>query len=176
VADLAAGAGKSPCDWVFDALLELELEASMITFMMAEDNVKMALQHPATMIGTDGFGFSVDGPLAQGTPHPRSYGTYPRVLGRYVREQGVFSLEEAIWKMCGFPAQKLRWADRGLVRQGLKADLVVLDPDTVADRATFQAPHQYPTGIQQVIVNGRLVVSEGRHTKTRPGRILGAQC
>jgi len=174
VADLAAGADKSPYDWVFDALLELELEASMITFMMSEDNVRRALQHPATMIGTDGFGFSVDGPLAQGAPHPRSYGTYPRVLGRYVREQGVLSLEEAMWKMTGFPAQKLRWADRGLVKQGLKADLVVLDPDTVADRATFQAPHQYPAGIQHVIVNGRLVVSEGRHTKTRPGRVLGA--
>jgi N-acyl-D-amino-acid deacylase len=125
------------------------------------------------MIGTDGVGLATEGPMSEGVPHPRSYGTYPRVLGRYVREQGAISLEEAIWKMSGFPAQKLRWADRGLVKKGYKADLVVLNPDTVADPATYESPHQYPAGIPHVLVNGRLVVHDGRHTQARPGAVLG---
>ena len=173
VADLAAEADKSPCDWIFDTLLETELDVSMITFMMSEENRKVELRHPAMMIGTDGEGRATEGPLGRGVPHPRNYGTYPRVLGRYVREQGVISLEEAIWKMSGFPAQKLRWMDRGLVKKGYKADLVILNPDTVADRATYESPHQYPVGIPHVIVNGRLVVHDNSHTQARPGRVIG---
>jgi N-acyl-D-amino-acid deacylase len=173
VADLAAEAGKSAYNWIFDTLLETELDVSMITFMMSEDNRRMELRHPAMMIGTDGSGRATEGPLAKGVPHPRSYGTYPRVLGRYVREQGVISLEEAIWKMSGFPAQKLRWTDRGLVKKGYKADLVILDPNTVADRATYEAPHQYPVGIPHVIVNGKLVVHDNSHTQARAGNVLG---
>jgi N-acyl-D-amino-acid deacylase len=173
VADLAADAGKSPHDWVFDALLETELDVHMILFMMSEDNRRVELCHPAMMIGTDGVARATEGPLAKGVPHPRSYGTYPRVLGRYVREQGVLSLEEAIWKMSGLPAHKLRWADRGLVKKGYKADLVILDPDTVADRADYETPHQYPVGIPHVIVNGKLVIHGSGHTQARPGRVLG---
>ena len=173
VADLVAEVGKSPYDWVFDVLLETELAVSMVHFVMSEDNRKLELRHPAMMIGTDGAGRATEGPLAKGVPHPRSYGTCPRVLGHYVREQGVISLEEAIWKMSGFPAQKLRWSDRGLVKKGYKADLVILDPDTVADRATYEAPHQYPVGITHVIVNGELVVHDDSHTRARPGRVLG---
>jgi N-acyl-D-amino-acid deacylase len=172
ISDLAAEA-KSAYDWVFDALLELDLEASIILFLMSEANTKTALQHPAMMIGTDGFGLAVKGPLATGKPHPRSFGTYPRVLGHYVREQGVISLEEAVWKMSGFPAQKLQWTDRGLVKKGFKADLIVLDPDTVSDRATYQAPHRYPLGIRYVFVNGQAVVEQNSHSHARPGRVLG---
>jgi N-acyl-D-aspartate/D-glutamate deacylase len=105
-------------------------------------------------------------------PHPRSYGTYPRVLGHYVRELGVISLEEAVRKMSGFPAQKLRWSDRGSVKEGYRADLVVLNPDTVAERSTYTEPHQYPVGIPHVIVNGRLVVHNDGHTQARPGCVL----
>ena len=105
-------------------------------------------------------------------PHPRNYGTVPRILGHYVRELGVISLEEAIWKMSGFPAQKLRWSDRGLVKEGYRADLVVLDPNTVAERSTYTAPHQYPTGIPHVIVNGKLVVHNDGHTQACPGIVL----
>lgn len=173
IADLAAETGRSAYDWIFDALLETELDLHMIVFMMDEDNLRMALPHPAMMIGTDAMGVAATGPMSEGLPHPREYGTYPRVLGRYVREEGILSLEEAVWKMSGFPAQKLGWADRGLVRVGYKADLVVLDPDTVADRATFAQPHQYPTGIPHVLVNGQLVVQDGSHTGARPGAILG---
>ena len=173
VADLAAGAGKSPHDWIFDALLETELAVSMITFMMSEENRRVEVRYLAMMIGTDSSGRATEGPLSKGVPHPRGYGTYPRVLGRYVREQGVISLEEATWKISGFPAQKLRWTDRGLVKKGYKADLVILDPDTVADRATYEAPHQYPVGIPHVIVNGKLVIHDNSHTQARPGSVLG---
>ena len=175
IATLAAEAGKSPYDWVFDALLETEGDMSMVLFMMSEDNRKLELRHPAMMIGTDAAGLATEGPLSKGVPHPRSYGTYPYILKRYVREQCVISLEEAIWKMSGFPAQKLRWSDRGLVKKGYKADLVILDPETVADRATYNAPHQYPVGIPHVVVNGKPVVYDNSHTGARPGNMLGRQ-
>lgn len=173
VHELGAEAGISSHTWVFDALLEAELDASMIVFMMTEDNLKLQLRHPAVMIGTDGYGLATEGPLSKGVPHPRNYGTFPRVLGRYVREQRVIPLEEAIWKMTGLPAQKLRLPDRGLVKKGYKADLVVFDPDTVSDRATFERPHQYPVGVHHVVVNGKLVIHRGAHTGARPGSVLG---
>jgi N-acyl-D-amino-acid deacylase len=173
IADLAAEAGKPPSVWILDALLETELDTSMILFQMSEDNVRLQLRHPAMMIGTDGFGRGTEGPLSEGLPHPRNYGTFPRLLRRYVREQGILSLEQAVWKMSGLPAQKLRWVDRGLVKKGYQADLVVLDPETVADRATYEMPHQYPVGIPHVIVNGTPVIYNGVHTQARPGRTLG---
>jgi len=172
VADLAAEASKPSHEWVFDALLETEMGVSMIAFTMSEENRELAIRHPAMMIGTDGSGLATEGPLSQGLPHPRSYGTFPRVLAHYVREQRVISLEEAVRKMSGLPAQKLRWTDRGLVKKGYRADLVVLNPDTVADLATFEAPHQYPVGIPHVIVNGKLVIHNSTHTKARPGSVL----
>lgn len=172
VADLARSAGRPDYDWILDTLLETELQVEIVAFLLSEDNVKMQLRHPAVMIGTDGAGLAAEGPLAKGVPHPRSYGTYPRLLGCYVREQNVLSLEEAVWKMSGFPAQKLCWLDRGLIRQGYRADLVVFNPVSVADCSTYQAPHQYPTGIQCVIVNGVPVILDGVHTGARPGYVL----
>jgi len=172
IADLAAEASKSPYDWIFDALIEVDLDASMILFMMSEDNLRLALRHPAMTIGTDGVGLATEGPMSKGMPHPRSFGTYPRVLGRYVRERGVITLEEAVYKMCGLPAQTLRWTDRGLVKKGYHADLVVFDPDTVADTATYEAPHQYPSGMPHVLVNGEFVIRDGAHTQARPGSVL----
>jgi N-acyl-D-amino-acid deacylase len=172
VAELAAEAAKSPHDWILDVLLETELDVGMIKFSMSEDNRKLELRHPAMMIGTDGYGLAPEGPLSRGKPHPRNYGTFPRVLSHYVREQGVISLEEAIWKMSGFPAQKLRWTDRGLLRKGFRADLVVFEADRVADQATYEEPHQFPRGIHHVVVNGSLVIREGGHTGARPGAIL----
>lgn len=172
VDELAAEAGKSPEEWVLDVLVETEGNIDMIHFGMSEENRKTELRHPAMMIGTDGYGLPIDGPLTKGHPHPRSFGAFPRILGRHVREQGVITLEEAIWKMSGLPAQKLRWTDRGLIREGYQADLVILNPDTVIDRATYQAPRQYPAGIHHVIVNGRLVIHDGVHTQALPGRVL----
>ena len=173
VSDLAAKAGKESPDWVFDALLETGLQIQMIAFYASEENLRAQLRHPRMMVGTDGSGRGTEGPLSQGKPHPRSYGTFPRILGRYVREQGVIPLEEAIRKITGLPAEKLRWTDRGLLREGYRADLVVFDPETVMDRATYEDPHQYPVGIRHVLVNGRIVVRDETHTGARPGRVLG---
>lgn len=172
-ADLAAEAGQDPFNWAFDTLIETELSLSMVLFSMSEQNRERELRFPVMMIGTDGVGRAVEGPMAKGRPHPRSYGTFPRVLGHYVRERGVIPLEEAIRRTSGLPAQKLRWSDRGLLREGYRADLVVLDPETVIDRATFEAPHQYPAGILHVLVNGQLVVHDGAHTGARSGSVLG---
>ena len=138
-----------------------------------EGDVRYFLAQPMGMIGSDGNAISPNGRLASTVPHPRFYGTYPRVLGRYVREQpAVMTLEEAVFKCAGFPAQRLGLEDRGLLREGLIADLVVFDPDTVIDRATFEQPQQYPDGIPYVIVAGTPVVWEGKNTGARPGRVL----
>ena len=172
IADLAAEVGKSAHEWVFDALLETELQMSSIAEYAIEDNLRLQLRHQAVMIGTDSHGRATEGALSKGLPHPRTYGTFARILSRYVREQQVISLEEAIHKAAGLPAQKLRWMDRGLIRRGYKADLVVFDPLTIADRATYAAPHQYPVGVHHVIVNGQLVIKDGLHTGARPGEVL----
>jgi N-acyl-D-aspartate/D-glutamate deacylase len=110
--------------------------------------------------------------FGQGSPHPRSYGTFSRVLGRYVRELKVITLEDAVRKMTSFPAQRLRLADRGVLREGLKADIAVFNPDTVRDRATFEAPHQYSEGVSLVVINGQVVFDGSAVTAARPGRIL----
>jgi N-acyl-D-aspartate/D-glutamate deacylase len=172
VSDLADASGKSAYDWVFDALVETQLEIAMIVFQVSEDNIRLQLQHPSVMIGTDAEGRSIDGPMSTGLPHPRNFGTYPRVLSRYVREEGVLTLEEAIWKMTGLPAERLRWSDRGILKRGYKADIVVFNPETISDTATYEEPKQYPKGIGQVIVNGELVVDHGEHTQARPGKSL----
>ncbi len=175
VAELAAGAGKTPYQWFFDTLIETEMEIDMIIFLISEDNIRMQLTHPAVMIGTDGSAYTPGSRHSKGLPHPRNYGAFPRVLGRYVREQKVLTLEEAVWKMTGRPAGRLGWKDRGLIREGYRADLVILDPETVKDEATYTDPHRYPTGIFHVMVNGRLVVQDGRQTDARPGTVLSSR-
>ena len=124
------------------------------------------------MIGTDGSSVSPTGILRFGKPHPRYYGTYPRVLGKYVREEGTLTLEDAIRRMTSFPAQRLGLWDRGLLKEGLWADIVCFDPTTVRDRATFEDPHQYPVGIHHVIVNGTQVITNEQHTGECPGTFL----
>ena len=136
------------------------------------------------MIGSDGYAFSPTGPLAtasgdhkashiSGKPHPRNFGTYPRVLGRYVREEpSVLSVEAAVHKMTGAPARRLGLTDRGRVAEGLVADLVVFNPDTVIDRSTFDDPHHFPEGIPYVFVAGEAVIADGVHTGATPGRVL----
>jgi N-acyl-D-amino-acid deacylase len=172
VSDLAAGVNKAPHEWVFDALLETRLDMGMAIFGMSEENRKRELQFPAMMICTDGFGLATSGPLAKGVPHPRNYGAFPRVLDRYVRDLQMLTLEEAVYRMTGLAAQKLRLKDRGTIRPGLAADLVVFDPNTVTDRATYDNPHQYAGGILHVIVNGQFVIRNENHTGATPGTVL----
>ena len=172
VLELANESGQTPHEWIFNALFETELQMVMAVFGMSEDNRRLEMKHPAMTFCTDGMGLTEKGPLAKSLPHPRNYGAFTRILGRYVREEGVLTLEEAIHKMTGLAAKRLGLADRGFIRPGLAADLVVFDPATVKDKSTYKKPHQYPEGISHVLVNGRLVVEDGVHTHARPGRIL----
>jgi N-acyl-D-aspartate/D-glutamate deacylase len=134
--------------------------------------MNLAMQQPWCSIGSDGSAYATEGPLKRGNPHPRNFGTFPRVLGRYVRELKVIPLEEAIRKMTSLPASILGLADRGAIKEGQWADLVIFDPATVADKATFEDPFQYPVGIDTVLVNGTVVLDEGKHTNARPGKVL----
>jgi len=143
---------------------------SIINFAMSEDDVRMVMAQPWIMAGSDGRAFTASSP--KGQPHPRSYGTFVRILGRYVREYKLLRLEEAIRKMTSLPAMRLGLQDRGLIREGMRADLVMFDAETVVDNATFTEPHQYPSGIDYVVVNGQIVVEHGKHNGERPGLVL----
>jgi len=172
IAEAAKLAGKDGFDFVFDLLIEERGSVGCIYFIMSEDDLTLALRQPWVSIGSDGSALSIEGPLRAGVPHPRNFGTFPRVLGRYVREQGVITLEEAIRKMTSLPAATLGLDGRGSIAPGQWADLVIFDPATVGDRATFEDPFQYPVGIDTVVVNGTVVLDEGTHTGARPGQVL----
>jgi len=171
VAEAARQAGKDPFDFVFDLLAEGG-GVSCVYFIIDEADVKLAMQRPWVSIGSDGSALATSGPLRSGVPHPRSFGTFPRVLGKYVREEHVISLEQAVHKMTGLTAAELHLTGRGVIKADAAADLVIFDPATVADRATFTDPFQYPVGIDTVIVNGRVVLDGGRHTGQHPGIVI----
>ena len=172
IANIAEARGADPMETVLDLILETKAQALIVDFCMDDRDVATILRHPATSIVTDAEAVAADGPLSVGTPHPRAYGTYPRVLARYVREQALLTWEEAIHKMTGLPAARLGLRDRGSVCEGAYSDLVVFDPDTITDTATYAEPHQYPEGIHHVLVNGRFVVQDGVQTEELPGRVL----
>lgn len=173
IAEIAAERRVDPLDAALDLIVESEAQAAMVVFCMDEGDVATILCHPNTAVATDAEALAADGPLAEGVPHPRAYGTYPRVLARYVREQRLLTWEAAIHRMTALPASRLNLHDRGTVREGTFADLVVFDPATIADTATFTDPHRYPEGIRHVVVNGRLVVHDSKQTDELPGRVLG---
>jgi N-acyl-D-amino-acid deacylase len=172
LAALARQTGKTPAESLMDLLLEQKATVGMVSFSQNLDNVAKVLAHPAIMIGSDSIGLSEGEGPRPGKPHPRMYGTFPRVLGEYARERGLFSLETAVHKMTGMPAQRLRLKERGLLRPGHAADITVFDPATVRDESTYADPHRYPTGIPHVIVNGALTVDAGRMRATGTGRVL----
>jgi N-acyl-D-amino-acid deacylase len=172
LSEIAAARGTDPVDAAFDLLRDAQGRVSIIQFQIDERDLRRALGHPRVMIGSDGSALAPYGEMAAGQPHPRSYGTFPRVLGEYVREQRLLSLGQAVHKMTGLPARRLALADRGLIRLGARADLVVFDPRHVADVATYEDPHRYPAAVDHVIVNGRFVIKDGQHTGSLPGKVL----
>jgi N-acyl-D-amino-acid deacylase len=170
LAEVAAATKKDWLDTVMDLLLAEHHDIGTIYFLMNEDNVTLQLKQPWMIIGTDASGQDPDS--AKGLAHPRSYGTYPRILGKYVRDEHVIPLEDAVRKMTGAVAERLLIPDRGLLRAGMYADVVVFDPATIQEHSTYERPHQLSTGVQQLFVNGVQVIRDGRHTGAKPGRIV----
>lgn len=163
---LAAEWGVAPLAAARRVLDAEGIQASVVIHNMSEDDVRTVLRHPTTMVGSDGL------PMLHGKPHPRLYGTFARVLGAYVREQGVLSLETAVHRMTGMSAQRFGLVDRGVLHAGMYADVVVFDPARIADVASYADPHRHPDGIAHVFVNGEPVVRDGAHTGARSGRVL----
>ncbi len=164
-----------PYPLLLDLILQEEGGGSMVGFAMSEENTATLLADPFGIIASDGSAMAVDGPLRRGNPHPRAYGTFPRVLGKYVREQGIMSLAEAIRKMTALPAETLGLPGRGRLQPGFWADLVAFDPQTVRDNATWSDPHQYPHGIPYVLVNGEVVIEREKFTGKLAGQVLRIQ-
>jgi N-acyl-D-amino-acid deacylase len=171
ITEIAEIEGKEPLEAAFDLILAEDAQVSIISFGMSEDDVRRVLQNPYGMVGSDGSAVSPSGILGKGKPHPRFYGTFPRVIGHYVRE-GVLTIQGAVRKMTSAPAQRLGIKDRGLLGIGYKADITIFDPDKVQDEATFVDPHRFASGIPYVLVNGILVVQNGEHTGALPGVVL----
>ena len=172
LADIAREEQKDPLDVLMDTVVADRGNTSRVSFSMNEDDVRAALRHSLVSFSTDSPAMAEDGIFSKEKSHPRAWGSAPRILGKYVREEKLLPLEEAIRKMTSLPASRMRLHDRGLLRPGMAADLVAFDPLTVHERSTYTDPLHYSEGVPYVVVNGRLVVDEGQITSARPGRIL----
>ncbi|UCE06871.1 MAG: D-aminoacylase [bacterium] len=172
IQECATADSKSPFEFIRNLLLEERNRANIVGFAMNEDNLKKILSSSSVMIGSDGSAVAPYGKLSEGKPHPRYYGTFPRVLGKYCREEKLFDLATAIKKMTSMPAKKLGLQKRGIIQEGYYADITIFNPQTVIDNATFIEPHQFPTGIEYVIVNGKVTVKNGKHTEERAGKVI----
>jgi N-acyl-D-amino-acid deacylase len=170
--DIARSNGSDPVDAVCDYLIADRGHTRILITSMDEEDVRTILAHPDALVGSDGTSLAPYGITGQGKPHPRFYGTFARVLGRYVRDLGLLSLPQAVYKMTGGAAAALRLTDRGLLREGYRADVTLFDPATITDTATIDNPHQYATGIPMVLVNGEVVIDAGEHTGALPGHVL----
>jgi N-acyl-D-amino-acid deacylase len=169
---IAEKRSQNVVDTFCDILIDERAEAMNVTFWGNEEDVTTMIQHPAVMPGSDGWILAPFGPLGAGKPHPRCYGAFPRYIRRYVREEKVLTLEEAVRRMTSMPASRMGLQDRGLLREGMKADITVFDPENVKDLSTFETPHVYSEGINAVIVNGAITVYNGEHTGALNGKIL----
>jgi N-acyl-D-amino-acid deacylase len=172
IAQIASQDRIAPIEAALDLVSLDDAQVVAVFFDQQEDILSKLMQHPLVAIGSDSVGAAPYGVLGKGSPHPRHYGTFPRVLGRFVREKSILSLEEAVKKMTSLTAKRFNLDGRGVVRVGAWADLVLFDARTVIDKATFADPHQYPEGIPYVIVNGEIVLDKGEHTGALPGRVL----
>lgn len=175
IAAIAKSRGKDPLDTLLDILVEDDGFTGCAVFGMQEDDVTLALVQPWVSINNDSSGTSPEGVLGAEHPHPRAYGTFPRILRKYVREEHRLSLEEAIRKFSALPAQRMRLTDRGVLKRGLWADVVVFDPATIADRSTFSSPNELAVGMRWVLVNGVPVIADGQMTGAKPGHVLRGQ-
>jgi N-acyl-D-amino-acid deacylase len=172
IAQAAQARGKSPEETTLDLLAEEDGTVRMIYFSMSEDDVRYAMRVPWISVGSDGTAFKPEGVLGQGKPHPRSYGTFARILSKYVRDDKVISLEEAVRKMTSLAARQVHFADRGEIREGVFADLLVFDLNKIKDTSTFEDPHHLAEGMSYVIVNGKVVLENGRYTGVKPGKVI----
>jgi dihydroorotase/N-acyl-D-amino-acid deacylase len=172
IADIAKLWKEDPIDTIFDLLIKDDAFTEVAVFGMSEPDVALALQQPWVSVDNDSQGTSPEGLLGREHPHPRAYGTFPRILRKYVREEHKLRLEEAIRKFTALPAQRMRLTDRGVLKRGMWADIVVFDPATIRDRATFEQPNQLSEGMQYVLVNGVPVIDGGKQTNALPGKVL----
>jgi N-acyl-D-amino-acid deacylase len=172
LAEVARARGQSPEETVMDLVLEDQTRVGVVFFLMSEDNVRKQIVLPWVSFGSDAASMAPEGVFLKSSAHPRAYGNFARVLGRYVREEKLLSLAEAVHRLSGLPAANLGLDRRGFLKEGMFADVVVFDPAAVADRATYEKPHQYSIGVRDVLVNGVLVLKDGEHTGARPGRAL----
>jgi len=172
LAEVARMRGKSPEETIMDLVLEDRSRIGTIYFMMSDDNLKKEIQLPWVSFASDADSIAAEGVFLKSSAHPRAYGSFVRVLGKYVRDEHVLSLPAAIRKLAALPSGNLGLARRGLLKPGMFADVVVFDPATIADRATFEKPHQYAVGVRHVFVNGVQVLKDGEHTGKKPGRAL----
>jgi len=174
ISEIAAEKNQDPYEFACDLLIEEGGDVSVVGFAMSEEDTQLILKHPLVMLCSDGSALAPYGPLNRGVPHPRNYGAFPHFLKVYVREKKLFSLPEAIKKMTSMPAAKIGLKDRGSIKKGNFADLVIFDPSTIADKATYTEPQQYPVGIDYVIVNGKIVIDHEKHTGELPGKVLNS--
>src|ERR1043166_6603674 len=172
LAEVARMRGKDPIETIMDLLLEDQSRIGTIYFLMSEDNIKKQIRQPWVSFGSDAASIAAEGVFLKPSAHPRTYGNFARLLGRYVREEKVISLTEAVRRLTSLPASNLGLNHRGLLQPGMFADVVIFDPQKIADRATFENPHQYSVGVQDVFVNGVEVLKDGEHTGSKPGRAL----
>jgi dihydroorotase/N-acyl-D-amino-acid deacylase len=172
IAEIARLWNKDPFDTIFDLLIQDNAYTYVAVFGMSEPDVALALQQPWVSVDNDSQGTAPDGLLGQEHPHPRAYGTFPRILRKYVREEKKLKLEDAIRKFSALPAERMRLADRGVLKAGMWADVVIFDPATITDRATFENPNQLSQGMHYVLVNGGLVIDDGKATNALPGKVL----
>mgnify|MGYP001819273923 FL=1 len=172
LAEVAEMRGTSPEDTAIDLVIEDDSRVGTAYFLMSEENVRKKIARPWVAFGSDAESAAPEGVFLESNPHPRAYGTFARLLGKYVREEGVISLQEAIRRLTSFPADNLGLEDRGRLQEGHFADLVVFDPTSIIDNATFAEPHQYATGVEHVLVNGVQVLQDGEHTGATPGRFI----
>lgn len=172
LAEVAKMRGKDPVETIMDLVLEDRSRIGTVYFMMSEENIKKQIRLPWVSFGSDAGSLATEGDFLKSSTHPRAYGNFARLLGKYVREEKVIPLEEAIRRLSGLPATNLGLDRRGFLKKGMFADVVVFDPATIADRATFENPHQYSVGVKHVFVNGVQVLKDGEHTNAKPGRAL----